>query len=147
MVGDCMDGHLQENGKDAPCCLALAPTPESTAEVLAFVETCLGEMPLSAAATAKLLIATDEIYSNTVKYSDASKASVEYAFSGGVVTLFFRDDGVPFDPLQVDYPDVSLSAEERPVGGLGVFMVREMMDEVSYERQGCENVFTIRMAV
>jgi serine/threonine-protein kinase RsbW len=53
--------------------------------------------------------------------------------------LTIEDDGPPFDPLSLPPPDVTASLEERRVGGLGVFLVRQMMDEVSYQRTGKRN--------
>ena len=62
----------------------------------------------------------------------------------GTITIEFRDRGYPFDPLAKRDPDVTLSAEKRQVGGLGIFMVKKTMDEVSYRRENGENILTIR---
>ena len=56
----------------------------------------------------------------------------------------FRDRGVPFDPLAKADPDVTLAAEERQIGGLGIFMVKKSMDEVLYRYENGENVLTLR---
>jgi sigma-B regulation protein RsbU (phosphoserine phosphatase) len=53
------------------------------------------------------------------------------------------DTGVPFDPTKKDEEDTTLSAEERPIGGLGIHLVRQLMDEVHYERQGDKNILTL----
>ena len=62
----------------------------------------------------------------------------------GAITIEFRDRGYPFDPLAKRDPDVTLSAEKRQVGGLGIFMVKKTMDEVSDRRENGENILTIR---
>ena len=56
----------------------------------------------------------------------------------------FRDKGIPFDPLAKADPDVTLSAEKRQIGGLGIYMVKKSMDEVRYRRENGENILTIR---
>ena len=51
--------------------------------------------------------------------------------------------GIPFDPTQQEEPDITLSAEERPIGGLGILLVRELMDSINYERINGENILTL----
>ncbi len=60
-----------------------------------------------------------------------------------VVKIEFYDEGIAFDPLEKEDPDTSLPAEERDIGGLGIFLVKKYMDFVSYERKGNLNVFTM----
>ena len=62
---------------------------------------------------------------------------------GNGMTVTFIDGGVPFDPLQKPDPDVTLSAEERAVGGLGIFMIKKTMDRVEYRRENSMNILTI----
>ena len=59
------------------------------------------------------------------------------------VTVRFADNGRPYDPTQKEDPDVTLSAEERGIGGLGIFMVKQMMDEVAYSYQDGRNILTL----
>ena len=65
----------------------------------------------------------------------------------GAVVLTFTDDGIPYDPLQAAEPDVSLGADERPIGGLGIFLVRKTMDEVRYAYRDGQNVLSIRKRI
>ena len=60
------------------------------------------------------------------------------------VIITFIDRGVPYDPLKKDDPDVTLSAEERAIGGLGIFMVKKTMDEITYEYRDGQNILRIR---
>ena len=61
--------------------------------------------------------------------------------------ITFRDSGVPFDPLQREEPDTTLTAEEREIGGLGIFLVRKTMDAMEYRREDGFNVLTIRKKI
>ena len=61
-----------------------------------------------------------------------------------MVTITFIDHGVPYDPLAKEDPDVTLSAEQRELGGLGIFMTKKLMDDVSYEYKDGQNILTLR---
>ncbi len=91
-------------------------------------------------------VAVDEIFSNIARYAynpETGGATVRVAV-GEDVTIEFEDSGVAYDPLAADDPDVTLSAEEREIGGLGLFMVKKMMDAVKYRRDGNKNILTIK---
>ena len=60
------------------------------------------------------------------------------------VIVAFIDKGVPYDPLAADDPDTTLSAEERGIGGLGIFMVKKSMDEIAYRYENGRNILSIR---
>jgi anti-sigma regulatory factor (Ser/Thr protein kinase) len=95
----------------------------------------------------KVLIAAEEIFVNIANYaynSDIGKVRVRVA---GDVAIEFEDCGVPFDPLQKADPDIALSAEERDIGGLGVFMAKTLMDDISYRREGGKNILTIKKKI
>ena len=94
-------------------------------------------------------IAVEEIYVNIVHYAynpEIGKATIrcEVTDNPMQVIIQFMDSGVPFDPLAKEDADITLSAEERQIGGLGIFMVKKSMDEVSYEYKEGKNVLTIR---
>ena len=94
-------------------------------------------------------IAVEEIYVNIVHYAynpEIGKATIrcEVTDNPMQVIIQFMDSGVPFDPLAKEDADITLSAEEREIGGLGIFMVKKSMDEVSYEYKEGKNVLTIR---
>ena len=92
-----------------------------------------------------LHVILDEICSNIVKHSRASgfEVDIELLADSGGVKLTFRDDGLPYDPVAHTDPDISLPAEERPIGGLGIMMVRKMTDSMSYRRAHDRNLLTI----
>jgi hypothetical protein len=58
--------------------------------------------------------------------------------------LIFTDSGIPYDPLTADEPDITLSAEERKVGGLGIFIVKKIMDEISHVYENGKNILRMR---
>jgi sigma-B regulation protein RsbU (phosphoserine phosphatase) len=96
-----------------------------------------------------LHIILDEICSNIVKHSCASgfELDVEVLENLAGVRLTFSDDGVAYDPLSHADPDTTLSAAERPIGGLGIMMVKKMSNSVSYSRVGGRNAFTVEKRI
>ena len=94
----------------------------------------------------KPAIITDEIVSNIVRCSGASGFSVEFSKDDtGLITLVFADDGVEFDPTKAPPPDIAAAAEDREIGGLGIFMVKKMAKSVDYERKDGQNVLTVKL--
>lgn len=90
----------------------------------------------------------EEIVINVVDYAypdnDNGYLNIEVAKNETELVIQFRDGGIPFNPLQRKQPDISLPLEERQIGGLGIFLVQQMMDMVSYEYSNNENVLTIK---
>lgn len=78
----------------------------------------------------KVKIAVDEIYSNIVYYRGAKNAMITVTGSDGKLSLLFEDDGIPHDPTTAKEPDVTLSAEECDIGGLGIFPVKKMAADI-----------------
>ena len=109
------------------------------------VEEMLEPYDPSPKAVIQVSVAIDEIFSNIVRYSGAASIVVrnQYDESTGMFSMAFIDNGVPYNPLDKKDPDVTLSAEDRQIGGLGIFLVKKTMDNVTYERKGNENYFTI----
>ncbi len=127
--------------------LDVEPLLERLPEVTAFFEDILSDAGASAKVTAQSNIAVDEIFSNIVRYSGATSVSLECAVSDGDVIMRFSDNGSPYDPTDRGDPDILLSADEREVGGLGIFMVKKIMDDVSYEYADGKNVLTLRKTI
>lgn len=95
-------------------------------------------------ASNKINICVDEIYSNIVHYSSATQARVTCVPKADGVTVVFRDNGIPFDPTQNPDPGIAGNAQEREIGGLGLFMVKKLMDSVVYRFDRGENEVTIQ---
>ena len=93
-------------------------------------------------------IAIDEIITNIASYA-YGPAGGDFTVEADVqaeprlIKLRFLDSGIPFDPLQKADPDTSLSAEERQIGGLGIYLVKKTMDEVRYEYSDNQNILTV----
>ena len=92
-----------------------------------------------------LHVILDEIASNIVKHSQASgfEIDIEFLVEPLGIKLTFIDDGTPYNPLAHIDPDTTLPAEERPIGGLGILMVKKMSNSVSYERTHNRNLFSV----
>ncbi len=119
------------------------PDEASTAAAASFVERFLDRVGAPVRTAMKFQVASDEIWSNIVRYSGAKEASIVAAVTGGRIALTFTDDGMPYDPLARPDPDTTLPAEEREIGGLGIFITKKTMDETSYRYVEGRNVFTI----
>ena len=95
----------------------------------------------------ELRLVAEEVVTNIAKYAYAPRvaAAVEMRVStgGDAVSLEFRDSGRPFDPLAQPPPDLDAPLEERPIGGLGLTLVRAMADEARYAREGQVNVLRL----
>lgn len=89
-------------------------------------------------------VALDELIANALSHGrtgrDPCSVTVEVKLDHERVTVILTDDGKPFDPFGRDAPDTALSVEERPIGGLGIHLVGQLMDQVSYERREGHNV-------
>lgn len=91
---------------------------------------------------AQVMIALDEVISNALDYggeTGAPTVDVAIGIDEGAVDVTISDDGKPFNPLAAPPPDTSLSIEDREIGGLGIHLVRELMDDVSYAREAGRN--------
>ena len=119
------------------------PTQEGICQASAYLDECLKEQPPGAQSSLHIIL--DEIASNIVKHSGASgfEVDVEFTEAPAGVRLVFVDDGVPYDPLSHADPDTKLPAAERPIGGLGIMMVKKMADSISYERARNRNFLTV----
>ena len=121
---------------------------ENLGEVSAFVDSHLEEIDCPIKAQMQLDIAVEELFVNIANYayaSDTGKATIRLEINEEPlsVSITFIDNGVPYDPLAKADPDITLSAEERAIGGLGIFMVKKSMDDMFYEYKDSQNVLTI----
>jgi anti-sigma regulatory factor (Ser/Thr protein kinase) len=107
------------------------------------------EHTIPAAARRSGNVVLDELINNVINYAFDDEAEhrieVRVELDDHRLVITVSDDGVPFNPLQIDPPDTALSLDERSTGGLGVHLLRNMMDEVSYDRRSDRNVVTLVM--
>ncbi len=122
---------------------------ERLPEVLSFIEQHLEACACPAKLRMQIAIAAEEIFVNIANYAYAPKVGkatvrVEISEDPIRVTLIFVDNGKPFDPTKKNDPDISLPAEERDIGGLGIFMTKKIMDDVIYEYADGKNILTLK---
>jgi anti-sigma regulatory factor (Ser/Thr protein kinase) len=115
-----------------------------------FVVGCAREAGLPDADTGKLELVLEELLVNVIShaYPDGPGEVELHCRTGeGGFLLDIRDQGAPFDPLAASGPDLDAGVDERPIGGLGIFFVRQMADGLAYRREGDANVLTVRFAL
>ena len=129
--------------------LTIAATVENIDTVTDFVNEHLEAYDCPMKAQMQIDIAIDELFGNIAHYAynpetgDAT-VRVEVVEDPMAVVITFIDKGVPYDPLKQADPNTSLSAEEREIGGLGIFMVKKTMDDISYEYKDGQNILKIK---
>lgn len=119
------------------------PDQESLSKVTEFIDSCVEDYALPLRVGYSLNVVADEIFSNIVYYSGAQNAEVLFRDNKDTITLVFTDDGKPYNPMEAEEPDITASAEERNIGGLGLFMVKKMAEQVQYEYAGQKNRMTV----
>lgn len=129
--------------------LSINATVENIPTVTAFVDEQLEALGCPMKAQMQIDIAIDELFSNIAYYAynpevGPATVRVEVVENPMAVKISFIDHGKPYDPLAKADPDTTLAAEERGIGGLGIYMVKKSMDEVSYAYQDGENILTIK---
>lgn len=129
--------------------LNISATIENIAAVTAFVDEQLEELDCPMKTQLQVDVAIDELFGNIAHYAynpeiGAATVRVEVTENPLSVVITFIDNGVPYDPLAKADPDVTLSAEEREIGGLGIYMVKKSMDDISYEYKNGQNILRIK---
>ena len=117
-------------------------------EVNAFVDGFLEELDCPVKIQMKLELAVEEIFVNIASYAyENGEGKVHITLDADkdrkAVTFVFKDSGIKYDPLSKADPDVSLSAEQRQIGGLGIFLTKKIADAIKYEYIDGSNVLTI----
>ena len=121
---------------------------DALSDVLGFVDETLESCDCPMKIQTAVCVAIEEIFVNVAHYAygdGEGDMTLGISFDDASRTLTFRmaDKGTPFDPLQKPDPDITLSAEERDIGGLGIFITKKTMDTVTYAYENGENVLTM----
>ena len=129
--------------------LTIAATVENIGTVTDFVNEQLEALDCPMKAQMQIDIAIDELFGNIAHYAynpevGSATVRVEVTEDPLAVIITFIDKGVPYDPLAKADPDTTLSAEERDIGGLGIYMVKKSMDDVTYEYKDGQNILAIK---
>ncbi len=128
--------------------IKLAATVENIPLATAFLDEELEKLDCPMKAQMQIAVAVDELMSNIARYAytpGTGDVTVRLDFDPGtrMAEITFLDSGVPYDPLQKADPDVTLAADERAVGGLGIFLVKKTMDALRYRYADGMNQLTI----
>lgn len=129
--------------------LTVEARTEKLDEVLAFVDSHLEEKDCPVKTCMQIDVAVEELFVNIAHYAyspevGSATIGVEMQEEPTAVVITFIDQGKPYNPLAREDPDITLSAEERQIGGLGVYMVKKSMDDVSYEYRDGQNILRIK---
>ena len=128
--------------------LVLPNDIETIPQLNEFIDSVAEEVGLEMSLTMSLNLALEEAVVNVMEYAypEGQKGDVEIEVTADQqwMTFVITDTGIAFDPTMKEDADTTLSAEERPIGGLGIFLVRQLMDVIDYKRQDNKNVLTLR---
>ena len=123
-------------------------TKDALPEVMVFTEECLESFGCPMKSSMTICVAVEEIFVNIASYAYGDgdgNATLSFGFdeSERLMTLIIKDNGTPFNPLERDEPDISLSADDREIGGLGIFITKKTMDTVDYSYENGQNILTM----
>ena len=128
--------------------LAISNDLSHLAEVSNLVASVGNELNFSKTDTNNLKLAIEEVVVNVINYAypqgEQGEIKIEATASAEALRFKITDNGVPFAPTDAPDVDTSLSAEERQIGGLGIFLVRQLMDTINYERVDGKNILTLK---
>ena len=148
-MGELLTGNP---GNGSGTSITLPATVENIGKITAFVEGRMEEKDCPLKQIMQVSMAVDEVMANVAMYAYAPgtgdvTVAVDFDDGSRTVSITFIDRGVAFDPLAKEDPDVTLPAEQRKIGGLGIFLVKKTMDDVTYRREGDKNVLCIKKKV
>ncbi len=112
-----------------------------------FVEKTAEQANLDPSVTMTLTLAIEEAVANVMKYAypegEVGPIEIDATIKDSSLSFTIKDSGTPFDPTQVKKADITLSAEEREIGGLGIHLIRSIMDTVEYHHTSNQNILTL----
>ena len=125
---------------------------ENIEQVTSFVNEILERYDCPMKAMTQIDIAIDELFGNIANYAyhpntGSATVRIEVIEKPMAVVITFVDNGIPYDPLAKADPDVAKSAEEREIGGLGIYLVKKSMDEITYEYKDGKNILKIKKKI
>ena len=115
--------------------------------VLEFLESELEKHGCNMNISTSISIAIEELFVNVASYAypnSSGSVTLKLDFDDDFILFTLIDSGIPFDPVAKQDPDITLSAEEREIGGLGIYMVKQTMDEMKYERKDNKNILYMK---
>lgn len=131
--------------------VTLANDVQDIPQLAAFVDEVCEAVGFDSILTMQMNLAMEEAVVNVMNYAypkgTKGDVCIEAKAENGELQFMIVDSGTPFDPTAKEDVDTTLSAEERPIGGLGIFLVRQLMDDISYEYKDGKNMLTLRKKV
>lgn len=129
--------------------LVIKAKTENLGKVLSFLDQQLEEKGCGIKDQIQIDLAVEEIFVNVANYAYSPGSGdvlirTEFTSKPRAIAVTFADRGIPYNPLAKSDPDTTLSAEERKIGGLGIFMVKKSVDEMTYAHRNGQNILTIR---
>lgn len=129
--------------------LTLPNEIEAIHQLSEFIDGFCEEIGIGMDVCSRLNLAVEEAVVNVISYAypkgTTGYVDIEMEVDHDILTVVISDTGVPFDPTKKADADITLSVEERPIGGLGIHLVRKIMDEVTYDYADHKNILTLRM--
>lgn len=121
---------------------------EALSDVLGFVEQMLDSFECPIKIQVALCVAIEEVFVNVAHYAYGEgegnmSLGIGFDEESRAITFRMTDKGIPFDPLKKPDPDISLSADKREIGGLGIFITKKTMDSLTYTYENDENILTM----
>ena len=126
--------------------ITIEAQPDNFLQVQEFIGKRLDDMGCKMKERLQIDVAVEEIFVNIAHYAykpDTGTATVIFEENEDSVTITFIDSGKAYNPLKKNDPDITLSAEERQIGGLGIFLVKKSMDDMKYEYKEGKNILSI----
>lgn len=137
-------GHLKQ-----PLRITLGGQTEEIAALTFNVQSIASQLELCSVVSGKVNLILEELYTNTLHHGlhmcPKPIVVIEFCLKRGMLEIIYRDNGVAFNPLALKQPDLGLNLEDRPVGGLGIHLVKTITDQANYERHGNYNVITLQL--
>ena len=132
--------------------LTLQASVDNLSDLNSFVNAFLDPLNCSEKDRYQLCLVVEELFTNIASYAygpEGGTATIRLAYdeASGSVQVTVIDSGIPFNPLEKEDPDITLPGEQRPIGGLGIFMVKKSMDKVLYEHKDGQNVLTLLKSI
>lgn len=123
------------------------PIEGRNAEIIETVMNCPDVAALDESLQFKIRLCVEEVEENILCYSGSTWVELSVVKLGDKLTIGFRDGGVEFDPLAKDDPDITAPIDERPMGGLGIFLCKQLMDSLEYRFENRCNIFNMTLNV
>lgn len=144
--------YVDQKGDNTVKVLKVEAKKEKLREVLSFLDEELEALDCDMKTVFALDLAVEEIYVNIASYAygdgeGEAEISLDFSEADNMFTVTFRDSGFQYDPLAKEDPDVTLSLEERKIGGLGIFMVKKNVDDMTYEYKDGQNVLSLKKKI